>query len=273
MPVVSRLDATFARLRCQGELGLFPFITTGFPDPAMSRVILRAVVEAGADGVEIGLPFSDPLADGVTLQRAGARALEHGVSVADALALVRDLRGYSEAPALMMSYFNPLLAYGLGSLAQDGADAGLDGFIVPDLPLEEADGLRRVGAASGLAYVYLVAPTTTDARLEQVATRASGFVYCVTLLGTTGAREQLPPELPAFLKRVRSKVSCPLLAGFGISRPDHIAGLHGLADGVIVGGALADIVERSHPDDLIRNVRRFIQELKTACRSSASVPH
>jgi tryptophan synthase alpha chain len=265
MAVTSRLDATFSRLRRHRNLGLFPFVMTGFPDPETSRVILRAIVEAGADGVELGLPFSDPLADGVTLQRAGARALEHGVTISDALALVRDLRSFSQVPAMIMSYYNPLLAYGLPRLASDSAEAGLDGFIVPDLPLEEAEELRRVVAAYGLAYTYLVAPTTGDARLAEVGARASGFVYCVTLLGTTGARERLPTELPDFLKRVRSAVRCPLLAGFGISRPDHIGSLLGLVDGAIVGGALADVIERSNSRDMVLNVRRFIRDLKAAC--------
>ncbi len=265
-PTNGRLRATFSRLRESGELGLFPFLTTGFPDPDTCQRLLRAIVEAGADGVELGIPFSDPLADGVTLQRASARALEYGVTIADALALVRDLRTYSSAPAFLMSYYNPLLAYGLDDLTDDGVVAGMDGLIVPDLPVEESAELRERCTAHGLDLIQMVAPTTDDTRLGTVGATTTGFVYCVTLLGTTGARAQLSEELPGFLQRVRRAVTCPLVAGFGISTPAHVAGLAGHADGAIVGGALADLVERSDPASVISQVSDYIGGLKAATR-------
>ena len=266
----NRLDATFARLRQAGELGLFPYLTAGYPDLKTCATLLDAIAESGADGLELGIPFSDPLADGVTLQRASARALEGGVTLKDALDLVRELRRRHQLPVVVMSYLNPLLAYGLPRLCQDAAAAGVDGFIVPDLSLEEAPAFQAACATAGLHYVYMVAPTSGDDRLTNVGGRVGGFVYCVALVGTTGARTSLSDELPEFLATVRERVSAPLVVGFGISTPAHVAGLVGKADGVIVASALADLIEHTEPERVEEAVRAAVRELKAATRSQAA---
>ena len=266
----NRLNATFARLRAAGELGLFPYLTAGYPDLKTSATLLDAIAESGADGLELGIPFSDPLADGVTLQRASAKALEANVSLRDALGLVRGLRQRHQLPVVVMSYLNPLLAYGLPQLCQDAAEAGVDGFIVPDLSLEEAPAFQAACASAGLHYVYMVAPTSGEDRLTNVGGRAGGFVYCVALVGTTGARSNMSSDLPEFLTRVRERVSAPLVVGFGISTPAHVAALAGKADGAIVASALADLIERTEPERVEDAVRAAVRELKDATRTEAA---
>lgn len=261
---VNRLDATFARLRGEGRIGLFPYLAAGYPDPARCARLLDVMATAGADGFELGIPFSDPMADGATMQRASARALEHGVTLADALDLVAGLRRRHDIPVSIMSYVNPLLAYGLERLCADAARAGVDAFIVPDLPLEEADQLQGYARKQGLHYVYFLAPTSDQGRIEAVGERSSGFVYCVGLIGTTGARRELSPELLPFLERARTAVSTPLVVGFGISTAEHITSLVGHADGAIVSSAIADLIERTPDDQVEQEVARFVAELRAA---------
>jgi tryptophan synthase alpha chain len=267
---MSRLDASFARLRQAGELGLFPYLTVGYPSPEASGELLDALAEAGADGIELGVPFSDPLADGATLQRAGSLALEQGASVSMALELLRDFRTRWQTPVALMTYYNPVLAYGPERLARDGAQAGLDGLIVPDLPLEEAAGLQAICQAAGLHLVCFAAPTSTDARLERTAELASGFIYCVALVGITGARNELSNELPQFLGRMRSKTELPLVVGFGISRPEHVNAMRGQADGVIVASALADLIERTPPRQRRQALLEYVRALKAASQPDVS---
>ena len=268
----NRLDTTFARLREEGRLGFFPYLMAGFPDRETSARLLRLVAEAGADGVELGIPFSDPLADGVTIQRASAVALENGASVADALEMVAELRQHHEMPVVLMSYVNPLLAYGLDKLCQDAARLGIDGFIVPDLSIEEAAEFQSRCAAAGLHYIYLVAPTSTDERLRSVGEKAGGFVYCVALVGTTGARDRLSGDLAPFLDRVRSHIATPRVVGFGISSPAHVAALHGHAEGAIVASALVDAIEKAAPGEVETVVARLVAELCAATRGTAAAP-
>ena len=263
----NRLDTTFARLRSAAELGLFPYLTAGFPDRATCRALLDTVAASGADGLELGVPFSDPLADGVTLQRAGARALEQGTTLSDAFELAAGVRERHDLPLVLMSYLNPLLAHGLERVARDGAAAGLDAVIVPDLPFEESDELRGSCAEAGLHLVQMVAPTSGSERLARVGAVASGFVYCVALVGTTGARAALAPELPGFLAAARRVIRSPLVVGFGISTPNHLAGLVGQADGAIVASALTDLIERTDPREQLPAVASFVRELKVATRT------
>jgi tryptophan synthase alpha chain len=263
---VNRLDSTFAGLRTTGELGVFPYLMTGFPDPETCAELLDSIASSGADGIELGVPFSDPLSDGVTLQRIGARALEQGASIEMALGLVRRFRTRWQTPILLMSYFNLLLAYGPDELARDGAAAGLDGLIVPDLPLEEADTLQASCHAYRLHLVCMLAPTSTPARVARTAELAGGFLYCVALLGVTGARDELSAELPDFLTRLRQQCSQPLVVGFGISQPEHVRAMHGLADGVIVASSLADLIEVTPARDRVAVVTNYIRQLKAAAR-------
>jgi len=265
-PRENRLDATFRRLRDAGEMGLFPYLTAGFPDPATCATLLEAIAESGADGLELGIPFSDPLADGVTLQRASERALQHGVTLRTAFELVRGLRRSHALPVVFMSYVNPLLAYGLDRLCVDAAEAGVDAFIVPDLPFEEAPQFQAACISAGLHFVYMVAPTSPSERMDAVGARAAGFVYCVALVGTTGARSSLSADLPTFLRSVRSHVAAPLVAGFGIAKPEHVSALAGLVDGAIVASALADLIERTEPERVEAAVRGYVREMKEATR-------
>lgn len=261
---VNRLDATFARLKAEGRIGFFPYLMAGFPDRDTSARLLEVVAEAGADGVELGIPFSDPLADGVTIQRASSVALEQGATVAMALDIVAGLRERHQLPIVMMSYVNPLLAYGLKDLCRDAVRAGIDGFIVPDLSIEEATEFQQQCAAAGLHYVYLVAPTSTDERLRTVGERSGGFVYCVALVGTTGARSELSVELAPFLARARAAIKTPLVVGFGISTPTHVAGLVGQADGAIVASALVDAIDRTPPDQIDGVIAGLVRDLRAA---------
>lgn len=259
-----RFAARFARLKQEDRLGFLPYIMVGYPDLKTSARLLDVVAEAGADGIELGIPFSDPLADGVTVQRAGNIALENGATVAIALDMVADFRQRHQIPVVIMSYVNPLLAYGLDRLCEDAVRAGLDGFIVPDLSIEESVELQEKCAAAGLHFVYLVAPTTTEARLKAAGQRATGMVYCVALVGTTGAREQLSEELPRFLTRARAAISAPLVVGFGLSTPAHVADLFHKADGAIVASALINVIEQTPPEEVEEVVAEFVKSFMDA---------
>ena len=261
---VNRIDAAFARLKAEGSIGLFPYLTAGYPDRAACVRLLRLMADAGADAFELGIPFSDPLADGVTMQLTSAKALDQGMTLAGAFDIVAEFRQTHQTPIVMMSYVNPLLAYGIDRLCDDAARLGVDGFIVPDMPLEEAAELGDAARKRGLHYVYFLAPTSDQGRIEAVGAASSGFIYCVALIGTTGARSELSPELAPFLKRARAATQTPLVVGFGISTPAHIAGLVGQADGAIVSSALANLIEATPPEQVDEAVSAFVRELKAA---------
>jgi tryptophan synthase alpha chain len=264
--VSARLGAVFK----SNKLALFPYLTAGFPDQQQSGELLKALIRAGADGLEIGIPFSDPMADGLTLQRANQQALEHGASTLTALHLAALARQTSDSVAVMlMSYYNPVLAFGEKAFCEAASKAGADGIIVPDLPPEESGGLRSACVEAGLAYIYVLSPNSTRARIELVAGLAGGFIYCVALVGVTGARSELSSELDDFLARVREATSVPLVVGFGISRPEHVRGLLGKADGVIVASALADLIERTPAERQVTEIANAISELKLAAGSDS----
>ncbi|MBI2755806.1 MAG: tryptophan synthase subunit alpha [Chloroflexi bacterium] len=261
---MTRFTSTFERLRADGVCGLFPYLTAGYPDRATSRDLALAALEAGADGFEIGVPFSDPLADGATLQRANARALEGGATLDTALELAQYIRARApDAPLALMTYSNPLLRRGETGFARALAAAGADGAIVPDLPGEESASLGAALAAEGMDLVQMLAPTSPDIRLARVGALARGFVYCVALVGVTGARDQVAGDLGPFLARVRAVTSTPLVVGFGISRPEHVHAVAAAgADGVIVASALVDLLERSGND--LQAARIYLTEMKAA---------
>lgn len=265
-----RLASTFARLKQEDRLAFFPYLMAGYPDRETSARLLDVVAEAGADGLELGIPFSDPLADGITIQRASNVALENGASVTNALDMVADFRQRHNIPIVMMSYVNPLLAYGFDKLCQDAVRVGLDGFIVPDVSIGESGDLQEACAAAGLHYVYLVAPTTTEDRLKAAGQRASGFVYCVALVGTTGAREQLSEELPRFLTRARAAIQVPLVVGFGLSTPGHVADLYGKADGAIVASAIVNAIEQASPERVEEVVASLVRTFREAASGAAA---
>ena len=243
-------------------MGLIAYLTAGFPAPDATPGLVRALVEGGVDAVELGIPFSDPMADGVSIQRSSFRALQAGMTPKRCLELVRDLREAGVViPLIVMTYYNPILAYGQDGFIKDAAAAGVDGLIPVDVPPEEAEPLAVGCRAAGVDFIPLVAPTSTDERIALAARQASGFVYCVSVAGVTGAREALPAELGAFLQRVRRQTELPLAVGFGISRREHVEALRGHADAAIVGSAIVDIIEASPQAEREAKVREYAEVL------------
>lgn len=262
MPELTRLQAMFARARAEGRIAFMPFMTVGYPDLATSAELVRAMVAAGADAVELGVPFSDPLADGPTIQRASYQALQGGTKPSDAIDMVAALRRAGVAvPLILMGYCNTFLAKGEDRFISDAAAAGADGLIIVDLPPEESDGTRALCGKLGLDLIYLLAPTSDEGRIAEVVRRAGGFIYCVSVVGVTGARAELTAELPDFLRRLRAKTDLPLAVGFGISKREHVEALRGLADAAIVASALIDIVESSPRQERVDRVRDYVEVL------------
>ena len=262
---LENIAGAFSLARNHPRAALMPYFTLGFPTRLDSVEVIEAIAAAGADLIELGVPFSDPLADGPTIQHSTQIALENGITVKECLEMVRTLRQHGVSqPLLLMGYYNPLLVYGPERFVVDACEAGVDGLIVPDLPLEEAGDLKAACQKEGMALVYLVAPTTTEARLAQVAAASTGFVYIVSLTGVTGARTSLSEGLPEFLARVRGITDKPLAVGFGISTPEQAARVGELAEGVIVGSALIDLAGKAAQP--ATSVGQFVKELSEALR-------
>jgi len=263
---VERIARAFADARARGRLAVAVYLTVGYPDRGATGALLRAAVDGGADLIELGVPFSDPLADGKTVQRASEAALRGGVTlahcVAEAAALVRE----HDIAVLLMGYTNPFLQYGYERLAKDGDRAGLAGLIVPDMPAEESGDLDRALAPAGIARIDLYAPTTPDERLARLLPSSRGFVYCVSLTGVTGARSALAGDVAEFVGRVRRHTDLPIAVGFGISTPEHVAALRGIADGVAVGSAAIDVLTRAEPARRADDLRAFVASLVDAGR-------
>ncbi len=262
-----RITRAFERARGERRLAVVVFLTVGHPDRATSRHLLRAALDGGADVLELGVPFSDPLADGATVQRASEMALRQGVTVADCLAEAAALVNERGATTLLMGYANPFLRRGLARLAGEGREAGLAGLIVPDLPAEEAAEFDNVLVPAGLVRIDLYAPTTPDARLARLLPRSRGFAYCVSLTGVTGARRALARDVAEFVARVRRHTALPIAVGFGISAPEHVASLRGVADGVVVGSAAIDVALHAPAGEAERALRLFVASLVAAGRS------
>lgn len=236
---IDSIAAMFARAHEQGRPAFLPFFSIGYPTYDQSIETILALAAEGADGFEIGMPFSDPLADGPVIQMATQTALDNGVTVQKCLDAVRALRQRGvQQPMLMMGYVNPMLAYGVDAFVRAAKEAGADGLIIPDLPPEEAGQFAQACRHEGLALIFFLAPTSNSQRIELVASHATGFIYLVSVTGITGARTQLPPDLTEYIARVRAKTDKPLVLGFGIATPDHARQLKGLVDGFIVASAL-----------------------------------
>lgn len=256
MTGIERIENAFLK----GRPAFMPYSVLGYPSRQAGLEVVKALTGAGADLLELGIPFSDPLADGPTIQAATQKALENGVTVKACLDMVRELRQQGvNTPALLMGYINPILAYGLEQFVADAAAAGVDGLIVPDMPPEEAGDLEAACRTHGLAVVYLLAPTSTPDRIRLVAEKSQGFIYLVSLTGVTGARDELPPDLTDFLSRVRAQTTKPLAVGFGIGSGRQARAVGHLADGVIVGSALVKRAGQS-----VAQVRELAQELRAA---------
>jgi tryptophan synthase alpha chain len=262
-----RLERAFARARAEERLALVVYLTVGHPDRASTAALLRAALDGGADVLELGVPFSDPLADGTTVQRASEAALRQGVTLADCLSEAATVVRERDAPVLFMGYTNPFMQYGFERLAADGARAGIAGVIVPDMPAEESAELDAALAPAGLLRIDLYAPTTPNDRLAKLLPRAHGFVYCVSLTGVTGARRALASDVAEFVGRVRRHTTLPIVVGFGISAPEHVHALRGAADGVVVGSAAIDVVASAPPDRRAAELSAFVASLAAAGRS------
>jgi len=269
--MTSRITRRFEELRRRGELGLIAFLTAGDPSLEATERFVLALAEAGADLVELGVPFSDPVADGPTIQRSSERALRAGTTLANALELVRRLRRKTEIPLVIFSYFNPVLQMGLEKFASGAAKAGADGVLLTDLTLEEGSDYRTILRGKGLDTIFLVAPTSTNDRLKRIAEASSGFVYLISRTGVTGAREALPEDLPALIRRTRAVTSLPLAVGFGISLPGHVSILGGLADAAVVGSALVTEIEKAPSIELAAEaIATRVRSLKQAASRGLS---
>ncbi len=267
---MSRIAARFAALRAEGRGALIPFLEAFDPDLATSTEILRGMPAAGADLIEIGMPFTDPMADGPTIQLAGRRGLLAGASLAGTLGMVRDFRAGDDAtPVVLMGYLNPILAYGVARFCADAAAAGVDGLIVVDLPSEEADLLAAPAAANGLDIIRLVAPTTDDARLPLVLNGSAGFVYYVSIAGITGTRTASADELARAIPRIRAVTDLPIAIGFGVRTPAQAAEAVRAADGAVVASALIETLAGSLVDGKAGpdSAKRFLAQIRDLARA------
>ena len=261
-----RLAETFARLKREGQPGLVTYTTAGDPDLARSAEILKALDRAGADVLEVGVPFSDPLADGPVIQRATERALAAGTTLAGVLDLIQSVRREVKAPIVIFSYANPLLRMSLKTFAARAAAAGVDGVLALDLPIEEAGEFHDIMAEAGIDTIFLLSPTTTEARIKKAAELGRGFLYGISRLGVTGARDTVASGAEAMVRRIRPHTTLPIALGFGISRPEHVAEVGAYADAAVVGSALvALIAEAAGTPQLVERVEAYVRELKGAC--------
>ncbi|WIG60323.1 MAG: Tryptophan synthase alpha chain [Ktedonobacterales bacterium] len=264
---VRPIAGAFARAKAEGRVALIPYVMAGYPDVETSEALAVALGEAGADVLEIGVPFSDPLADGATIQTASHHALEQGMTLTGALALAGRVSAQVATPLVLMTYYNPIFSYGIERFCEDASAAGVAGLIVPDLPPEEAAPLATAAEQRGIALNFLVTPTSPDERVEQVARVAKGsggFVYCVSLSGVTGARAQLPEHLAAFVARVRARTDLPLAVGFGVARAEHVAEIGRIADGAVVASALLNAVDAAPPEKRVATTVAFLRELQSS---------
>jgi len=261
---MSRIADTFARLRNDKRPGLVTYVTAGDPDLPRSAEILQALDRAGADLLEVGVPFSDPLADGPVIQRATERALAAGTTLRGVIRMIGELRPQIAAPIVIFSYANPILRFGAERFARDAAAAGVDGVLVLDLPIEEAGEFRATMAGAGIDTIFLLSPTTTEQRIKRASELGSGFLYGISRLGVTGAREQVASSAEDLVRRVRAHTALPIALGFGISRPEHVAEVTSFADAAVVGSALVSVIaEHGHSTQLVARVEDYVRWLKS----------
>jgi tryptophan synthase alpha chain len=266
---MSRIREKFGELKRSGRGGFIPFITTGDPDLATTERLLIELAKAGADIIELGVPFSDPVADGEVIQRASERALRNGVSLQDALRCVMNVRPQIDVPIVLFSYFNPLLQFGQERLAAAARQAGIDAVLVTDLIPEEAESWTEMLLRHQLDPIFLVAPTTSDKRLAQIAQQAHGFIYAVSRAGVTGERDEMTRDAEALVKRVRSVSNLPVAVGFGISSPEQVGAVWRFADAAVVGSAIVKQIEKfSGEEDLVQRIGQFARSLVSHGRAT-----
>lgn len=259
----NRIDELFTRKRRKGQRSLIIYLTAGYPSLEMTERLIGVLADAGLDLLELGVPFSDPIADGPTIQKASAYSLEQGTTLAKILDMVPRIRQKTQMPIVLFSAFNPLLKYGLEALVQRAVDIGIDGFLAPDLALEEAGEFIQLCQDKNLRLVFLIAPTTPEARKRLIADKSTGFIYYVSTKGVTGARDQLSRDLQEQLRQITTYTDTPVAVGFGISRPEHVQLVASFADAVVVGSALINLIEKhAHSAELPTEVRRFVEWLQ-----------
>jgi tryptophan synthase alpha chain len=260
---MTRIGKLFESLKRDGRKGLIAYITAGDPSPARTPELVEALVRGGADLVELGVPFSDPVADGPVIQRAGERALQAGTTLHKVLEIAREIRSRSEVPLLLFTYLNPVVRYGLDRLAKDAAECGIDGCLLIDASVEEAHDYVGAMHKHGLDTVFLATPTSTERRLKLVAQYSTGFVYLVSRTGVTGERESLSAAVAPLVRAVRAVTDLPLAVGFGVSRPEHVAELGAQVEAVVVGSALVRVIERHAESPLLAGeLEAFVRHLK-----------
>ena len=260
---MNRIDETFKMLLKKGSKALITYITAGDPDIETTVKLVPVLEENGADIVELGVPFSDPLADGTTIQRASQRALQGGINLETILQAVEEIRTTCSLPLVLMSYYNPILHYGMKDFVHRAVDAGVDGIIIPDLPTDEATEFRQISEARDFSLIFLVAPTSNIERIRLVGEFSSGFVYCVSVTGVTGVRGEMYEGLNDFIQRVRGCTKKPLAVGFGISTPEQAGRIAQVADGVIIGSALVNIIEKTKDfEKMTKEIGSFMKEMK-----------
>lgn len=267
--MINRITQRFKQLKAKDDKALVTFITAGDPDLTTTAAMLPLLAEAGADVIELGIPFSDPMADGPTIQRSSERALANGTSLEAVLELVRKAREKKfNTPIILMGYSNPIYAYGWQRFAQDAVQAGVDGLLLVDLPPEETDELLPVARSAGLDIIFLLTPTSDTDRIKKVARYGSGFIYYVTVTGVTGARQSVSTSLAEELQTVRSIIKLPVAAGFGISTPEQAAQVALAADGVVVGSAIVKLFEQHQGSQLQTEVTKLVRSIKQALAKS-----
>lgn len=260
---MGRIEASFSELQRHGRKGLIPFITAGDPDLETTSQILVELSRAGASLIELGVPFSDPMADGPVIQKSSERALRHGIGVGDILGVVANARREIETPIILFSYYNPLLQFGLKRLAQEAKAAGVDGVLVTDLSPEEAEDFDSELRANDLDMIFLIAPTSTDERLKLVAQHARGFIYAVSRAGVTGVRTSVSAEAEKVVNRMRQFSSLPIAVGFGISNAEQVKDVHRYADAVVIGSAIVSEIERLQgaSSHIAKGIGEFVKQL------------
>ncbi len=261
----SRISETFKQLKKEGKAALIPYMMAGYPDEKTCAAIITGLKASGADMVEIGIPWSDPLADGATIQKASEEALSSGMNTDKALRMIAGIRKKTDIPVVIMTYYNIIRSQGLDAFANKATSAGCDGVIIPDLSVEESGDWIRAARRNGLDTIFLAAPTSSLSRIDKLVSRSTGFIYCVSLTGVTGARQALPSDLEGFLKRVKRSTDKPLAVGFGISTGEQAASLAKTADGVIIGSALLNkIAEAGTSKKQITAALKYIESIKAA---------
>ena len=263
---MNRIDFKFKQLKARGEKAFIVYLTAGYPDLSTTKKLVLEMTKIGVDIIELGVPFSDPLADGPVIQRSSQEALKRGVSLPQILNLTTDMRRHSEIPFALMSYYNPINAYGLKKFASVAKKSGIDGLIVPDLPPEEGKELKKEMGKAGLDTIFLVAPTSTDKRIKEIAKASCGFIYYVSLTGVTGIRKKIPTGIREDIIRAQKFTTKPLCIGFGVSNPEQVRLIRNLADGLIVGSAIINVMEKNPGRNLIPKTISFTKKMLEACK-------